>query len=172
MMSDRTVTYLGDMIVHLDGPRLSAGDEAPEVTVESRFHTPFQLLGDTPGKIRLVSSVPSLDTAICNEQTRLLSREVAEMGDEFAFITVSMDLPFAQDRWCSDAGVARNVVLSDYREGSFGLAYGTSIRELRILHRALFVIDDEDYICYVQYLPEVHEHPDYSTALAVLKGLA
>ncbi len=171
-MSERTVTYLGDMIVHLDGPRLSAGEEAPEATVQSKFHTPFDLLGDTDGKIRLVSSVPSLDTAICNEQTMLLSKEVAEMGDDFAFITVSMDLPFAQDRWCSAAGVSRNVVLSDYRDGTFGRAYGTIIRELRILHRALFVIDDENYICYVQYLPEVHEHPDYETALAVLKGLA
>ena len=171
-MSERTVTYLGDMIVHLDGPRLSAGEEAPEATVQSKFHTPFNLLGDTEGKIRLVSSVPSLDTAICNEQTLLLSKEVADMGDEFAFVTVSMDLPFAQDRWCSVAGVSRNVVLSDYRDGIFGKAYGTIIRELRILHRALFVIDDEDYICYVQYLPEVHEHPDYETALAVLKGLA
>ncbi len=171
-MSERTVTYLGDMIVHLDGPRLSAGEEAPEATVQSKFHTPFNLLGDTEGKIRLVSSVPSLDTAICNEQTLLLSKEVADMGDEFAFVTVSMDLPFAQDRWCSVAGVSRNMVLSDYRDGIFGKAYGTIIRELRILHRALFVIDDEDYICYVQYLPEVHEHPDYETALAVLKGLA
>ncbi|MCE2490383.1 MAG: thiol peroxidase [Anaerolineae bacterium] len=171
-MSERTVTYLGDLIVHLDGQRLTAGDEAPEVTVQSKFHTPFDLLGDTPGKIRLVSSVPSLDTAICNEQTMLLSKEVAEMGDEFAFITVSMDLPFAQDRWCSVAGVPRNVVLSDYRDGNFGMAYGTTIRELRILHRALFVVDDENFICYVQYLPEVHEHPDYATALAVLKGLA
>ena len=171
-MSDRTVTYLGDMIVHLDGPRLAAGDEAPEVTVQSKFHTPFDLLGDTDGKIRLVSSVPSLDTAICNEQTLLLSKEVEEMGEEFAFLTVSMDLPFAQDRWCSLAGVPRNVVLSDYRDGFFGKAYGTTIRELRILHRALFVIDDENYISYVQYLPEVHEHPDYQTALTVLKGLA
>lgn len=171
-MSERTVTYLGDMIVHLEGPRLAAGDEAPEVTVQSQFHTPFELLGDTSDKIRLVSSVPSLDTAICNEQTLLLSKEVGQLGEEFAFLTVSMDLPFAQDRWCSLAGVPRNVVLSDYRDGFFGKAYGTTIRELRILHRALFVIDDENYISYVQYLPEVHEHPDYQTALTVLKGLA
>ncbi len=171
-MSDRTVTCPGDMIVHLDGPRLAAGDEAPEVVVESKFHTPFRLLDDTQGKIRLVSSVPSPDTAICNEQTRMLSKELAAMGEDFAFLTISMDLPFAQDRWCADAGVSRNVVLSDYRDGTFSLAYGTSIHELRILHRALFVINDEDYICYVQYLPEVHEHPDYTTAMNVLRGLA
>ena len=171
-MSERTVTYLGDMIVHLDGPNLGAGDQAPEVTVESKFHTPFRLLADTAGKIRLVSSVPSLDTAICDEQTRRLSGEIGAMGDDFAFLTVSMDLPFAQDRWCADAGVSRNVVLSDYRDGSFGRSYGTSIKELRILHRALFVVDDEGYICYVQYLPEVHEHPDYTTAMNVLRGLA
>ena len=171
-MSERTVTYLGDLIVHLDGPRLSAGDEAPEVTVENRFHTPFQLLGETRGKLRLFSSVPSLDTDICNEQTQFLNKEVTALGDDFTFITISMDLPFAQDRWCAQAQVARNLVLSDYREGSFGLTYGTAIRELRLLHRALFVIDDENYICYVQYLQEVHDHPDYDTALTVLKGLA
>ena len=116
--------------------------------------------------------MPSLDTAICDEQTRRLSGEIGAMGDDFAFLTVSMDLPFAQDRWCADAGVSRNVVLSDYRDGSFGRSYGTSIKELRILHRALFVVDDEGYICYVQYLPEVHEHPDYTTAMNVLRGLA
>ena len=112
-MDERTVTYLGDMIVHLDGSSPGAGDEAPEVTVESKFHTPFRLLADTPGKIRLVSSVPSLDTEICDEQTRRLSGEIGAMGDDFVFLTVSMDLPFAQDRWCANAGVSRNVVLSD-----------------------------------------------------------
>ena len=171
-MSERTVTYLGEMIVHLEGPRLAAGDQAPEVVTESKFHTPFHLLGDTAGKIRLVSSIPSLDTAICDEQTRKLHEQIAAMGDDLVFLTVSVDLPFAQDRWCSSAGVTRDVVLSDHRDGAFGRAYGTAIRELRLLHRALFVIDDEDVICYVQYLPEVHEHPDYATALAVLRGLA
>jgi len=169
---ERTATYLGEMVVHLDGPRLVAGEEAPEVTVDSKFHTPFRLLADTSGKIRLISSVPSLDTAICDEQTRKLSVAINDLGGDFIFLTVSVDLPFTQDRWCFESGVSRSVVLSDYRDTAFGLAYGTSIRELRLLHRALFVVDDEDYISYVQYLPEVHEHPDYDTALAVLRGLA
>ncbi len=132
---------------------------------------PFRLLADTAEKIRLISSIPSLDTAICDTQTRRLSTEIAAMSDDFMFITISADLPPAQDRWCNFASGKRGTVLSDHQQMSFGQSYGTLTREMRLEHRALFVIDDEDVICYVQYLSEVHEHPDYDTALAVLRGL-
>lgn len=170
-MSKRTVTYLGKDLVHLEGPELEAGDDAPEVELVEQWGKPFRLLADTAEKIRLISAIPSLDTAICDVQTRRLSKEIAAMGDDFIFITISADLPPAQDRWCNFASVKRGTVLSDHQQMSFGQAYGTLIREMRLEHRALFVIDDEDVICYVQYLPEVHEHPDYDTALAVLRGL-
>lgn len=172
MTDERTATYLEETIVHLDGSPLAAGDDAPEVVLRRDFDVGFRLLADTAEKNRLISAIPSLDTAICNEQTRILSKEIGEMGDGFAFLTVSADLPPAQDRWCGESGVPRDTVLSDYMDMAFGRAYGTCIRELRIEHRALFVIDDEDVICYVQYLPEVHQHPDYETALATLRGLA
>lgn len=170
-MSDRTATYLGREIVHLEGPELEAGDDAPEVLLVENWGQPFRLLADTAEKIRLISAIPSLDTAICDTQTRRLSKEIEAMGEDFLFITVSADLPPAQERWCNFASVNRGTVLSDHQDMAFGKAYGTLIRELRLEHRALFVIDDEDVICYVQYLPEVHEHPDYDTALAVLRGL-
>ncbi len=170
-MSVRTATYLGKDIVHLEGPELEAGDDAPEVELVQQWGKPFRLLADTAEKIRLISAIPSLDTAICDTQTRRLSKEIDAMGDDFMFITISADLPPAQDRWCNLASVKRGAVLSDHQLMAFGQTYGTLIREMRLEHRALFVIDDEDVICYVQYLPEVHEHPDYDTALAVLRGL-
>ena len=170
-MSERTVTYLGKDLVHLEGPELEAGDDAPEVELVEQWGKPFRLLADTAEKIRLISAIPSLDTAICDVQTRRLSKEIEAMGEDFQFITISSDLPPAQDRWCNFASVSRSTVLSDHQYMAFGHAYGTLIREMRIEHRALFVIDDEDVICYVQYLPEVHEHPDYDTALSVLKSL-
>ena len=171
-MSDRTATWLGDSVVHLEGPKLAAGDAAPEVVLQRRFGGDVRLLAHTAGKIRLVSAVPSLDTAVCDEQTRRLSTEFEALGEEFALLTVSADLPPAQDRWCREAGVPRDSVLSDHREMAFARAYGTLIREYRLEHRALFVIDDEDVIRYVEYLDEVHEHPDYESALGALKGLA
>ena len=170
-MSERTVTYLGKDLVHLEGPELEAGDDAPEVELVQQWGQPFRLLADTAEKIRLISAIPSLDTAICDVQTRRLSKEIEAMGEDFQFITISSDLPPAQDRWCNFASVSRSTVLSDHQKMAFGHAYGTLIREMRIEHRALFVIDDEDVICYVQYLTEVHEHPDYDTALTVLKSL-
>ncbi len=170
-VTERTVSYLGESIVHLEGPQLEAGDDAPEVVLLKSFDSPFRLLADTADKIRLISAIPSLDTAICDSQTRLLHREIEEMGDDFLFITISADLPSAQDRWCQIAAINRHAVLSDYRDMSFGQAYGTHISEMRLEHRAIFIIDDEDVICYVQYLEEVHDFPDYDTALAVLRSL-
>ena len=171
-MSERTATFLHDAVVHLDGPQLAPGDAAPEAVVQRRLGADAPLLAGTAGKIRLVSAVPSLDTPVCDAQTRRLSREFEALGEAFALLTVSADLPPAQDRWCGEAGVPRESVLSDHREMAFARAYGTLIRELRIEHRALFVIDDEDVIRYVEYLAEVSEHPDYDAALRALRGLA
>jgi thiol peroxidase len=140
----------------------------------------FQVLGQdlTPvtwstfkGKTVVISVVPSLDTPVCDAQTRRFNQEAAQLpGAEI--LTISMDLPFAQKRWCGAAGIDRVTVLSDHRDGSFGTAYGVLIKELRLLSRAVFVVDASGTVRYVEYVPEVTSHPNYDAALASVRALA
>jgi thiol peroxidase len=155
----------------LVGPRINVGDKAPDFSLRSQDLKPFTL-DETKGKVRLFSVVPSLDTPVCDMQTRRFNEEAARLGDRVEIITVSMDLPFAQKRWCGAAGIDKVKVVSDYYDRSFGQAYGTLIKELHLECRALFVVDDKDVVRYVEYVPEVTSHPDYDSALAALKKLA
>src|SRR5699024_11056880 len=125
-------------------------------------------LKDYSGKKKLISVVPSLDTGICSQQTKRFNEAVSELGD-ISVLTISMDLPFAQARWCGAEGVDQVDVLSDHRLASFGENYGVLIKELRLLSRAVFVIDEDDVVTYVEYVSEVGEHPDYDTVLEHLK---
>ncbi len=154
----------------LIGPQLKPGDAAPDFSTRTQELKPFTL-GDTKGKVRLFSVVPSLDTTVCDAQTRRFNEEAARLGDKVEIITVSMDLPFAQKRWCGAAGIDKIKVVSDYYDRSFSQAYGTLIKELHIDSRAIFVVDDKDRVRYVEYVPEVTEHPNYDKALAAVKGL-
>ena len=130
----------------------------------------FTLLGDTAGKVRLVSVVPSIDTGICDAQTRRMNEEAGGLGDDFIVLTVSADLPAAQARWCGAAGVENVKMLSDHMEMAFGNAYGTTVPALRLEQRAIFVIDSSDTVTYAQYVPEIGEHPNYDEALTALKA--
>lgn len=152
----------------LVGPQLKSGDQAPAFRVVGNDLKDVTLSG-TAGKVRLISVVPSLDTPVCDAQTRRFNQEAASLGD-VAILTISMDLPFAQKRWCGAAGVDKVTTLSDHRDASFGLAYGTLIKELRIESRAIFVVDAGDIIRYVEYVKEVGDHPNYDAALAAAKG--
>jgi thiol peroxidase len=152
----------------LVGPELRAGDKAPGFTVVGNDLKDVTL-ANTAGKVRLISVVPSLDTPVCDAQTRRFNQEAANLGD-VAILTISMDLPFAQKRWCGAAGVDKVQLLSDHREASFSQAYGTLIKELRIDSRAIFVVDGSDTIRYVEYVKEVADHPNYDAALAATKG--
>ncbi|MFI5173605.1 MAG: thiol peroxidase [Terriglobia bacterium] len=154
----------------LIGPELKVGDRAPNFTVRNQDLQPFTLT-DTKGKIRLISVVPSLDTPVCDAQTRRFNQEAAKLGDKVEIVTVSVDLPFAQKRWCGAAGIDKIKVVSDYYDRSFSEAYGTLIKELHIDSRAIFVVDDKDTIQHVEYVPEVANHPDYEKALGVVKNL-
>lgn len=154
----------------LIGPQLKPGDKAPNFSVRTQDLKPFTL-EDTKGKIRLFSVVPSLDTPVCDAQTRRFNQEAAALGDKVEIITVSVDLPFAQKRWCGAAGIDKVKVVSDYYDRSFSQAYGTLIKELHIDSRAIFVVDNKDTIRYVEYVPEVADHPNYDKALAAAKGL-
>ena len=161
-------TFLGSPLTVL-GPELRPGDKAPEFTVLSNDLSPVTLAGSA-GKTRLISVVPSLDTPVCDAQTRRFNQEAATLGEHVAILTISMDLPFAQKRWCGAAGIDRVQTLSDHKDASFGQAYGTLIKELRLESRAIFVVDATDTLRYVEYVREISSHPNYEAALAAVKG--
>lgn len=157
----------------LVGPELKVGDKAPGFSLTKNLFTQATVsLSDFAGKVKLISVVPSLETGICDAQTRRFNEEAAKLGDNVAIITVSVDLPVTQEKWCGAAGIDKVVVASDYKANDFGKAYGVLIKELTIDHRAIFVVDANDTIQYVEYCAEVAEHPNYENALAAVKKLA
>lgn len=119
----------------------------------------------------IISVVPSLDTGVCDVQTRRFNQEAGALGGKVKVVTVSMDLPFAQARWCGNAGVENVQTVSDYQTASFGQAYGVLIEGLRLLARAIFVVDSQGKVAYVQIVPEMTHEPDYGAALEAAKKL-
>ena len=170
-MAERSgaVTMRGNPLT-LVGNELKLGDAAPDIEVLSNDLTPVKL-SSYRGKVCIVSTVPSLDTPVCDMETRRFNQEAANLGDDMVILTISMDLPFAQKRWCGAAGVDKVVTLSDHREAAFGDAYGVLIKELRLLARAVFVVDKEGVIRYVQLVKEIAEEPDYDAVIAAAKEL-
>jgi len=154
----------------LIGPELKPGDSAPDFNVVDGSLKPVTLK-DTGTSVRILSVVPSLDTPVCDAQTKRFNEEAAKLPDVDIF-TVSMDLPFAQKRWCGAFGVDKVKMLSDHRDGSFGSNYGTLIKDLRIESRAIFVIDQNNKIRHAEYVKEVADYPNYEAALAAAKGAA
>jgi thiol peroxidase len=166
------VTFKGNPLTVL-GDQLKVGDKAPDFEVVDNLFSPNNVtLADSAGKVRLISVVPSLNTGICDAQTRRFNEEIGDYGDRVVGYTVSVDLPVAQSQWCEGAGVKNLHMLSDYRTMSFGDAYGTHIKGLRIEQRAIFIVDEDNTIRYVEYIPEIAQHPDYETALAALQEIA
>jgi len=152
------------------GPRLKLGDAAPEFELLANDLTPVRL-SESAGKVRLIAAVPSLDTPVCDLEVRTFNKRLdAYLGRVQAY-TVSADLPFAQARWCGAAGVRNVQSLSDHRAMSFGDAYGTHIKELRLESRAVFVVDGDGVIHYVEYVKEITNSPDYDAALNAVKSL-
>ncbi|MEJ2323407.1 MAG: thiol peroxidase [Nitrospirota bacterium] len=164
----RTVTMKGQPLT-LAGQALKVGDKAPDFRVLDRELNEVGL-EDCGGKVRLLSVTPSLDTPVCDMQARRFNEEAAKLEDVSVF-NISMDLPFAIDRFCTAAGIDRVQALSDHREASFGRAYGVLIEELRLLARSVFVIDRDDTIRYIEIVPEITDHPDYEKALEAVRGL-
>jgi thiol peroxidase len=152
----------------LVGPELKAGEKAPEFTALDNAMKPVKL-SDTGHKMRIFSVVPSLDTPVCDAQTKRFNEEAGKLTDVDIY-TVSMDLPFAQKRFCNAFTLDKVKMLSDHRDASFGTAYGTLIKELRIMSRAIFVVGPDDKIKYVEYVPEVSQHPNYEAALAAARS--
>src|ERR1700728_3450612 len=152
----------------LVGPELKAGEKAPDFTALDNGMKPVKL-SDTGHKTRIFSVIPSLDTPICDAQTKRFNEEACRLPDVDIY-TVSMDLPFGQARFCNSFALDKVKMLSDHKDASFGAAYGTLIKELRIMSRAIFVVGPYDTIKYVEYVPEVSQHPNYEAALAAAKS--
>jgi thiol peroxidase len=163
------VTLRGNPLT-LSGPEIKTGASAPDVELLDNDLKPVRLSAYR-GKVVVVSSVPSLDTPVCDMETRRFNTEAAKLGDNVAILTVSTDLPFAQKRWCGAAGVDKVKTLSDHRETAFGQAYGVLIKELRLLARSIFVLDQKGVIQYVQHVKEVSQEPDYDAVLAAVRKL-
>lgn len=163
------ITFKGNPMTLL-GPELTIGDRAPEFCVADNGLAPVTLASSS-GKIRIISAVPSIDTPVCDTETRRFNQDASQLSDNVVVLTISMDLPFAQKRWCGGAGIDRVTTLSDYRDRSFGTAYGVVIKELALLTRAVFVIDGHDIIRYIQIVPEVTTEPDYAAVFNAVKAL-
>ena len=168
-MSERpgAVTFQGNPLTLL-GQEIKVGDTAPEFEALDNGLSPVKLSA-FQGKILIISAVPSLDTPVCDLETRRFNAEAAKLGQEVVVLTISMDLPFAQKRWCGAAGVTHVTTLSDHKEAAFGLAYGVLIKELRLLTRAVFVVDRKGAVRYVELVREITHEPDYDAALKAVK---
>lgn len=152
------------------GPELKVGDKAPDFkAVDNGMQ--LATLDSYHGKIKIISSVPSLDTPVCDMETRRFNEEAGKLPDNVVVLTISMDLPFAQKRWCAAAGVEKVKTLSDYQSRSFGLAYGVVMKELQLLARAVFLVDDQDIVRYIEIVPEVTKEPDYDRVMNAVKAL-
>jgi len=167
-MAERTVTMKGNPL-HLEGEELKVGQAAPDVELVA-VDLSAKKISDYRGKVLILSTVPSLDTSTCNVQTRRFNEEAAELGSDIAIATVSMDLPFAQKRWCGDAGDVKIDFLSDYKTHEFGKAYGLRVKELGVIARSVSVIDKDGKVVYHRIVDEIADEPNYDEALAAAKG--
>ncbi|QJB54942.1 thiol peroxidase [Pseudodesulfovibrio sp. zrk46] len=170
-MSERNgaCTFQGNPLT-LVGAEVKVGDVAPEFNLVANDLSPATL-ADYKDKVVVIAAVPSLDTPVCDMETRRFNNEAAALGDDVVILAVSMDLPFAQARWCGAAGVEAVKTLSDHKDASFGEGWGALIKELRLLTRAVFVVGKDGKVAYAEYLKEITEEPNYDAALAAVKEL-
>lgn len=161
---------MGGRPITLVGTPVGEGDEAPDVTLVGNDMQPVSL-SDYEGRTLVVATVPSLDTGVCDRETRRFNELATQMGPDVTVLTISRDLPFAQRRWCGAAGVENVTTLSDFREGAFGERYGVLIAESGLLARAVFVIDRDGVVRYVQIVPELGQEPDYDEVLFAVQDV-
>jgi thiol peroxidase len=164
-----TVTFQGNPLT-LVGNQLNVGDATPDAELLANDLSPVKL-SSFDGKVRVILSVPSLDTPVCDTETRKFNEKAASLGDGVVVLAVSMDLPFAQGRWCGAAGVEAVQTLSDHYAAEFGSAYGVLIKELRLLTRAVFVVDKDGSIRYIEIVDEITNEPNYEAALKAVGEL-
>ena len=164
-----TVTFKGNPLT-LVGSQLKVGDAAPDVELLANDLSVVKL-SDFRGRVCVLCSVPSLDTSVCDTQTRKFNEQAVSLGDDVVVLTISMDLPFAQKRWCGSANVKNVLTFSDHRKAEFGNAFGVLIKELRLLARAVFVVDRAGVIRYVEIVDELTHEPNYQAALKIVQRI-
>lgn len=169
MEEKKVVTMKGNPL-SLSGKTVKVGDKAPDFKVIANDLSEVNL-SSFKGKTCLIATVPSLDTSVCDIETRKFNEKATQLDDNTVVLTISMDLPFAQSRWCGAAGVKNVKTLSDYRFADFGNKYGVLITDLRLLARTVFIVDAKGIIRYIQIVDELTSEPDYKAALNALKGL-
>jgi len=152
------------------GPDLKPGEVAPDFSVQTLDWAPFNGLANTPGKVRIITAVLSLETDVCDRETRRFNLEAAALSKDIAILVISTDLPYTQKRWCGAAGVDQVIVLSDHMSADFGMKYGCLIKEVRVLRRAAFVVDRLGKITYAAYMPALGEEPNYAEVLVAAKA--
>jgi thiol peroxidase len=169
IMKERTgiITMKGNPLTLL-GNEVNVGERAPDFIALDPNLTPIKF-SSYQNKICVISSVPSLDTPVCDMETRKFNEEASKLGDKIQILTISMDLPFAQKRWCGAAGVSKIQTLSDHRDAQFGLAYGVLIKELRLLARAVFLVDQKGILRYIQLVKDITSEPNYEEIWSALK---
>jgi thiol peroxidase len=163
------VTFKGNPLTLL-GQEVKVGDRAPSFQVVDKAMQRVTL-ESFKGKVKIITAVPSLDTPVCDTETHRFNEEAGKLPEKAVVLTISMDLPFAQARWCAAAGVDKVQTFSDYRDRSFGLAYGVLIKELKLLARSVFIVDEQDFIRYVELVPEVTQQPDYDRVMNAARAL-
>lgn len=167
------VVRFNNQDVTVVGEDLKIGDQAPEFSALATDWSVVKALESTRGKVRIIGSLLSFNTSVCDQETRRFNQEAAALGNDVVVIMVSMDLPWTQKNWCGAAGVERVITLSDHRDADFGQKYGVLLKEPRILRRAIFVVDRDDKIVYADYMKVLGDQPNYSAVLeAVRRALA
>ncbi len=166
----RQVLFAGNPL-HLEGTEIKVGDKAPNFVALKQDLSPFDFYKETEGKVVIISAVPSVDTSVCEFQTTHFNQSAAELSNDVFIVTVSVDLPFAQKRFCGAHGIENSEVVSDHRDLNFGMNYGFVLKELRLLERGVVIVDKDKTVKYVEYLGEVTNHPNYDAALEAVKAL-
>src|SRR5215216_7573952 len=160
---------LGDKFATVIGDEVKVGDAAPEFTAAAQDWKPVNPVADSKGKVIILSAVPSLDTEVCDRETRRFNEEASKLSDDIVIYTISTDFPMAQKRWCGAAGVERVKVVSDVLETEFGLKYGLLLKERRYFRRAVFIVGRDGKLTYVNYLPKLADEPNYDEVINAAK---
>lgn len=160
---------VGDKFVTVIGDDVKVGEMAPEFTSAAQDWSPINPLAESKGKVVILSAVPSLDTDVCDRETRRFNQEAAKLSDDIVIYTISTDFPYAQKRWCGAAGVDKVKVVSDVLEAEMGIKYGLLVKERRYLRRAVFIVDRIGRLTYVAYMPNNGTEPDYAEVIEAAK---
>jgi thiol peroxidase len=165
MIERQGIIRFNDQEVTIVGKDITVGQVAPEFTATTQEWENVSILRHTQGKVRILSSVLSLDTSVCDRETKQFNQEAAQLSKDIAIVVISADLPFTQKRWCGAAGIDQVMVVSDHQSMEFGEKYACLIKEVRFLRRAVFVVNRNDRVTYVEYMPELGLEPDYKAVL-------